>query len=102
MLIIFGANLEVIPTISGVILEFSASTYQTAQMAAEAAPSGEEALPVVEVYKKDGDALVKWGEGGAQMTTGGLGDKYTEYFQVVDSNGDEPLIKTFGSPVAVS
>lgn len=65
-------------------------------MATAAVPL-EEDLPVVKVYKKDGTVSVQWGEGGAQQTSGGLTDSYTNYFHATYSTGREPFIKTFGT-----
>ncbi|KAL3909866.1 MAG: hypothetical protein SGILL_007918 [Bacillariaceae sp.] len=63
------------------------------------APSEEEELPVVDVFT-DGFVVVKWGDGGANQTSGGLTSSYSNApysFKVLDSNGVEPLIKTFGT-----
>eukprot|EP00978_Attheya_sp_CCMP212_P028158 scaffold96531_cov91-Attheya_sp.AAC.1 len=65
-------------------------------MASTAAVPLEE-LPVVNVSDQGGKVAVKWGNGGAQQTTAGFSDAYTTHFIASDSNGDEPVVKTFGS-----
>ena len=60
-----------------------------------------EVLPVVDVYgKSEFHVTLKWGEGGSKQTTAPHSTPYliAPYsFSAVDSNGDEPFIKTFGS-----
>jgi len=41
---------------------------------------------------------VKWGEGGAKQTSASAGTKYpSDVFSVVDSDGLEPVVKTYGT-----
>jgi len=57
-------------------------------------------VPVVELFMTSGGVVAKWGESGAKQTTAPLSTLYTDspyLFYAVDSNGDEPFIKTFGS-----
>jgi hypothetical protein len=56
-----------------------------------------EELPVVEVFMSGETVSVKRGEGGAQQTTAGLSDGYTDAFSAVKANNNEPFVKTFGS-----
>ena len=67
---------------------------------ATAAAAPLEELPVVQVFTTGDGVVVKWGEGGAKQTTGLHSTLYSNApysFSAVDSNGDEPFIKTFGS-----
>ena len=67
-------------------------------------PAVPEDLPVVEVMKTgDAEVLVKWGEGGAQQTSGMLRDNYSVdpyYFHAEDSNEAVPIVKAFSTLVA--
>eukprot|EP00978_Attheya_sp_CCMP212_P029007 scaffold101581_cov24-Attheya_sp.AAC.1 len=66
--------------------------------AAAAAPSLEDPLQQVEVFNTSNGVVVTWGEGGAQGTTTGLSDRYTDdKFHAIDSDGNEPFRKTFGT-----
>ena len=62
-------------------------------------PSAE--LPKVQVTTtSNGFVTVKWGEGGAQQTSAAASTVFADNpysFSAVDSNGDELIIKTFGS-----
>ena len=70
--------------------------------AAEAVP--EEYPPVAKVQMQEqsngnGMVLVKWGEEGAKQTFASPGTDYPSsvFSSVVDSNGLEPLVKTYGT-----
>jgi hypothetical protein len=72
------------------------ANHNLSTMASTAAVPLEE-LPVVEVFMSGETVSVKWGEGGAQQTTAGLSDDYTDSFHAVDTGGAEPFCKKFGS-----
>jgi hypothetical protein len=68
-------------------------------MASGAAAVPLEEVPVVQVLQIE-NVVVKWGDGGAKQTTAPHSTLYSDapyLFSAVDSNGDEPFIKTFGS-----
>ncbi|CAB9504771.1 hypothetical protein SEMRO_208_G087040.1 [Seminavis robusta] len=61
---------------------------------AEAVP---EYPPAKVEEQANGMVLVKWGDGGVKQTSASAGTEYPSVFSVVDSDGLEPLVKTYGT-----
>lgn len=60
------------------------------------APDG--AMNPVQVKEQaNGMVHVKWGDGGAKQTSATAGTDYPSFFSVADANGEDPLVKTYGT-----